>query len=135
MPQTLQLKQPGRNFHFWEKFGIPSPSFHGHSDEMSVKNALALKGFIGLAGNDWNEFRTGRMSPHRKGNGGSWFTPDGGSREVVGHWKKGGCVTRCYNSRSPLRKAAQAQIAKIPFPLAQHIARVFKSQVRVEVPA
>jgi hypothetical protein len=30
------------------------------------------------------------------------------------------------NSKSPARKAASAHIAKIPFPLAQHIARVFK---------
>ncbi len=30
------------------------------------------------------------------------------------------------NSRSDSRKAASAQIAKIPLPLAQHIARVFK---------
>ena len=30
------------------------------------------------------------------------------------------------SSKSPARKAASAQIAKIPFPLAQHIARVFR---------
>jgi hypothetical protein len=30
------------------------------------------------------------------------------------------------SSRSNARKAASAQIAKIPFPLAQHIAQVFK---------
>jgi hypothetical protein len=33
---------------------------------------------------------------------------------------------RRFNSKSDSRKAASAQIAKIPFPLAQHIARVFK---------
>ena len=33
---------------------------------------------------------------------------------------------RQLSSRSPKRKAASAQIAKIPFPLAQHIARCFK---------
>lgn len=33
---------------------------------------------------------------------------------------------RRHNSRSDSRKAASAQIAKIPFPLAQHIASVFK---------
>ena len=32
------------------------------------------------------------------------------------------------SSRSNSRKAASAQIAKIPFPLAQHIARTFKPQ-------
>jgi len=33
---------------------------------------------------------------------------------------------RKASSRSQARKAASAQIAKIPFPLAQHIARVYK---------
>jgi C-5 cytosine-specific DNA methylase len=35
-------------------------------------------------------------------------------------------LIRKVSSKSPARKAASAQIAKIPFPLAQHIARVFK---------
>lgn len=35
-------------------------------------------------------------------------------------------LIRKASSKSPLRKAASAQIAKIPLPLAQHIARVFK---------
>jgi hypothetical protein len=70
------------------------------------------KGFQKLAGADWNEFRrNGQVSPHWrmeavKGSGGSWFTPDEGSR----------------------RKAASAQIAKIPFPLSQHIARCFRPE-------
>ncbi len=37
-----------------------------------------------------------------------------------------GDITRRQFSRSDSRKAASAQIAKIPFPLAQHIARCFK---------
>lgn len=35
-------------------------------------------------------------------------------------------MSRLYGSKSPKRKAASAMIAKIPFPLAQHIAKVFK---------
>jgi hypothetical protein len=35
-------------------------------------------------------------------------------------------LQRRFSSRSIARKAASAQIAKIPFPLAQHIAQVFK---------
>lgn len=90
-----------------------------------------LKDFVKLSGNDWNDFRRdGKVSPHWrmqaiKGSGGSWFTPDEASRESVDRWKKGGCVTRCFNSKDVRRKAASAQIAKIPFPLAQHIARCF----------
>lgn len=42
----------------------------------------------------------------------AWFAdPD-----VAGH----------FSSKSPARKAASAMISKIPFPLAQHIARVYK---------
>ena len=43
MPFTSVRKQPGRNFHFPEKYGIPSPSFHGASHEPYVKAALELK--------------------------------------------------------------------------------------------
>ncbi len=34
-----------------------------------------------------------------------------------------------FNSKSSARKAASAQIAKIPFPLASHIARIFKPDI------
>ena len=47
------------------------------------------------------------------------FTPNG---EPLGKNTLG----RKHGSKSKARKAASAQIAKIPFPLAQHIARVFK---------
>jgi len=46
--------------------------------------------------------------------GGDWFNSDETS------------VMRRYSSKSNSRKAASAMIAKIPFPLAQHIARVFQ---------
>jgi hypothetical protein len=47
------------------------------------------------------------------------FTPNG---ELLGKNTLG----RAYGSKSPKRKAASAQIAKIPFPLAQHVAQCFK---------
>lgn len=37
-----------------------------------------------------------------------------------------------FGSQDPRRKAASAQIAKIPLPLSQHIARVYKPENRVE---
>lgn len=56
--------------------------------------------------------------------------------EVIGEGTKQGgdwfdasdpnSISRTTGSKSPRRKAAAAQIAQIPFPLAQHIARVFK---------
>ena len=57
--------------------------------------------------------------------------PDGGDGTWFGSYaeqKARGTISpgRLYSSKSDSRKAASAQIAKIPFPLAQHIARVFK---------
>jgi hypothetical protein len=137
MPITFSLKRPGRNFHYPEKYGIPSPSFHGHEDEPAVQAALRTvegqKDFVKLSGNDWNEFRkNGKTSPHwrmqvmeqraeaAKGTG-SWF---GNYKEAKAAGR--GSLNRYTSSNSLARKAASAQIAKIPFPLAQHIARCFK---------
>jgi hypothetical protein len=113
---------------------------------------------VKVSGQNWSRFaETGQTSPHwnmqahkndggswfnvahnttsgignnpdgRKGNGSSWFTP-GEENRHPGHWKESGCVTRQYNSKDSRRRAASAQIAKIPFPLAVHIARAFKPQ-------
>jgi hypothetical protein len=96
-----------------------------------------------IPGQDWNRFsQTGAVSPHwrleaSKNNGGSWFgvahntksgvgqNPDGRKQEGSGPaWFDNGIAH--LPSASPRLKAASAQIAKIPFPLAQHIARVYK---------
>jgi len=134
MPITAQVKRPGRNFHFPEKFGIPSPSFHGHDDEPAVAAALGQKEFVKVAGNDWNDFkRVGKVSPHwrmqlleqraeaSKGNG-SWF---GDYKEAKAAGR--GSANRYTSSNSLARKKASALIAKIPLPLASHIARCFKT--------
>jgi len=83
---------------------------------------------------------------HTKNAGGSWFnvahnTTSGKGQNPVNGTKVGGdwfgtyaqqkalgtiSPGRLYGKNSAKRKAAAAQIAKIPFPLAQHIARVFK---------
>jgi hypothetical protein len=47
------------------------------------------------------------------------FTPNG---EPLGK----NVLGRMHGSKSPQRKAASAAIAKIPFPLAQYVARSFK---------
>jgi len=89
MPITQQIKV-GRNFHQFEKTGIPSASFHGAPHEKSVQRAEGIK-----QGGEW------------------WHDPNG---------------LRALSSRSNARKQASAMIAKIPFELAQYIARVFKPQ-------
>ena len=110
-------KQAGRNFHFPEKYGIPSPSFNGAEHEESVAAALALAGV------------------KQGGTGDAWFDGpvDERRREAAvaiksygGDFGWDGSQMRQGNSHSPARKAASAQIAKIPFPLASYIARSFK---------
>ena len=62
---------------------------------------------------------------HIKDEGGSWFDvlPDG--IKQGGEWWNDAQGIRRFASKSSKRKAASAQIAKIPFPLARHIARCF----------
>jgi hypothetical protein len=64
-----------------------------------------------------DELLNQRPSESQKGLGGGWFDKP---------YKERGDITGRFNSKSAARKEASAQIAKIPFPLAQHIAKVFK---------
>ncbi len=78
-----------------------------------------------------------------KNNGGSWFnvahnTESGVGKNPVHEGRKNGndwfgagencSLQRRQSSKSDSRKAASAQIAKIPLPLARHIAKCFKEQ-------
>lgn len=58
------------------------------------------------------------VEAHDYGMGGDWF---GKNCETS--------MSRLYGSKSNKRKAASAMIAKIPFPLAAHIARTYYPQV------
>jgi hypothetical protein len=52
MPMTLlhQFKQPGRNFHFPEKYGIPPPSFHGAEHVVAAQRYReGVKGYEGAS--------------------------------------------------------------------------------------
>lgn len=68
-------------------------------------------------------FNVAAAQRYREGvkNGNDWF----GSGENCSEQRK-------HGSRSNSRKAASAMIAKIPYPLAQHIARVFKPRDEVQ---
>ena len=172
-------KQAGRNFHFPEKYGIPSPSFHGAEHEESVAAALQIAGSKN-SGGSWfdvahnTESGTGQnpvngakteghanirdghshtrhLTNQREsdalkvpgisfsGYGEPGYKPqgfnvtaaqryrgeNGTKQEGSGpEWFDNGIAK--HSSRSDSRKAASAQIAKIPFPLASYIARVFK---------
>lgn len=118
-------KRDGRNFHAFENGLGSSPSFNGAEHET---RGVATKDEGGSWFNQAHNTESGvGQNPVNgvKGMGGGWFTPNPEDR-TPGHWKEGGCVTRCFNSKSDSRKAASAMIAEIPFDLAQWIARLFK---------
>lgn len=98
--ETLKATRRGgkgkTNFHFYENTGLPSPSFHGAEHEPSVSRAVEMGSKKG--------FVTGLGLGH--------------------DWRQDPSAR--FNSKSDSRKAASAQIAKIPFLLAQHIARIYK---------
>jgi hypothetical protein len=98
------------------------PGFRFDGSGRSFQTAAVKK-----SGQDWNEYRkSGKVSPHWRmegtKNGGDWFSGYGGGFG----WDHS--VMRQHNSKSDKRKAASAEIAKIPFPLAQWIARCFKPE-------
>jgi hypothetical protein len=98
-------------------------------------------------GQDWSRFaKTGEVSPHwrmqasvKQDMGGTWFgNYEQHKQRAEEHIKQGGdwfdrncefSMSRLYGSKSLKRKAASAHIAKIPFPLARHIARCFRCTV------
>lgn len=139
MPSTRQLKQPGRNFHFPEKYGIPSPYFHGGEHEASVREALALK-TVGHANIRDGYSHTRHLTNQRESDavrdglkhGGDCFN-DPNRPGKQGGIKQNGSGPEWFDkgiaklsSRSDSRKAASAMIAEIPFDLSQWIARCFK---------
>jgi hypothetical protein len=81
-----------------------------------------------IPGQDWNNFRkNGEVSPHWR------LEALGIKSKSPGHYKKPGSGpdwfdggAAAHGSNSVKRKAASALIAKIPFPLAQHIAHSFR---------
>lgn len=95
---------------------VPGLAFNTHA-ERAIKND----------GGSWFNVAHNTTSGHGQNpdgrktvKGGTWFTH--GDQ----HWKEGACITKHFSSKSTARKAASAHIAKIPLPLARHIARAWK---------
>jgi hypothetical protein len=120
------------NFHEHEKTGKPGRSFQSVAVEGVKSPGLNWSGH-GEPGYKPQGFNVTNAQRFREEHGKQ--NEDGGGIKVSGDWfgsyteqKAAGTISpgRLYGKRSDSRKAASAQIAKIPFPLAQHIARVFK---------
>lgn len=122
MPHTFSRKSKGSSpGKLWEARPRESQWSGSHGITDGTKNNGGS--WFNIAHN--TESGTGQNPDGRKGNGKGWFSDlrEDGSRP---DWKESGCVTRLFNSKSPARKAASAAIAKIPPPLARHIAQVYK---------
>ncbi len=90
-----------------------------------------------LKGQDFTRI-AGQQAATKNGGNGTWFGKShgrdypgqpGNGRDGIkqgGEWWSDPNGLRQFSSHSNARKQASAMIAKIPFPLAQHIARVFK---------
>jgi C-5 cytosine-specific DNA methylase len=98
------------NFHEHEFTGKPGRSFQSVAVE-GIKLPVGHDTFA-KDGRPCNKLTDPAYGSGTKQGGEWWHDPES--------------MTRQHSSRSLGRKAASAQIAKIPFPLAQHIARVFK---------
>lgn len=115
MPQTLKVKAPGKNWNEWKDWD--------GTEENKPKSVRLWEG-VKHDGSGWRENgclkssnrmvpdgvkQAGISGPRDNGKGDKWFQ-DGAAR---------------HGSKSNSRKAASAMIAKIPFPLASHIARAY----------
>lgn len=67
-------------------------------------------------------FQSASVNAHIKGGGGAWFN------DYKSRAEKPSALLSMTSSKSPARKAASAKIAKIPFALSSHIARVYLPQ-------
>jgi hypothetical protein len=109
------------NFHEHEKTGKPGRSFQSAAVEHTGVKIGGARGDDWFTHHNRPEFIT-RMQRATENNGvkqgGDWFGP--GTDCSAPRW---------CSSRSAARKHASALIAKIPFPLARHIARCYRPEV------
>lgn len=119
MPMTKKLaKVPGLDWSGYGKPGYKAQGFNTTSDQMvhGRKNADGSWFAIGSPG----QKETGKNSVDELSGikqGGDWFNNTQPS------------ISRRCSSKSKARKAASAAIAKIPFPLARHIAWAWKPRL------
>lgn len=99
-----------------------NPDGTSHGPGSWFKIADSKNRGVKSTGQNWNKFsQTGKTSVHwaEFASGVKGFTPNG---EPLGKNK----LARKWGSKSKKRKMASAMIAKIPFPLARHMALCFK---------
>jgi C-5 cytosine-specific DNA methylase len=119
MPMEKGIKNNGGS---WFNIGSPGQKITNKNPVHEYINQTGNKGIPHKPSGHWtnpeeNGTKQAGLSGVRKnGKGDRWFQ-DGAAK---------------HGSKSNARKAASAAIAKIPFPLAQHIARTWKPETRRE---
>lgn len=109
--QSASVKVAGQNWSRFAKTGEVSP--HWRMEGLKTQDHLNIR--------DGHSHTRHLSNPAEHHEGVKGFTPNGiplGKNPMA----------RKHGSKSPQRKAASAQIAKIPFPLACHIARCFRGE-------
>ena len=110
MPITRRAaKVPGLNWNGSDKPGYVAQAFNTTAEQRLLGRKASPGGKDGWFG----DYQTMKDGIKQHGSGREWFAGDGK-------------ISRLTSSDSPARKAASAHIAKIPLPLAQHIARMWK---------
>ena len=145
MPKPHRVRKGRTNFHFHEKTGLPSPSFHGAAHEPSVLRAVEMaERATKNEGGSWFAVANNTTSGHSKNpaheavkHPGDWFSdPTSPSRQAGlsgprdngkgDAWFQDGAAR--HGSKSSARKATSARIAKIPIRLGRHIAQFYRPE-------
>lgn len=130
MPIGVARKRSGRNFHTHALTGgtVSSPSFHGGEHETRGVG-IGIKQISPRGDNQTGQKVPVYSDPRRNGGKGVHLTSPAENAEgtkIGGDWfSDPNSPCRKHGSRSNARKLASALIAKIPFELASHIARVY----------
>ena len=132
MPMTLRpAKVPGLNWHEYGTPGYKSKAFNSTADQIVNGRKNAGGSWFAESHNNVPHSRGDAIphTPHMTNpaehgikQGGDWFNDSKPS------------MSRLYGSKSPKRRQASAMIAKIPLPLARHIAAVYYPFICAESP-
>jgi hypothetical protein len=110
MPMTIKLdvvKRPGHNWSRFQETGEVSPHWR-----MDGNDSVKVSGHLNKRNGHRSTSHLTNPAEHIK-QGGDWFSAGSGG------------ISRNTGSGSTKRKAASAMIAKIPLPLARHIAATY----------
>jgi hypothetical protein len=133
MPIARSLKVSGQNWNRFKETGEVSPHWRleglknpAETRDEKYRFTTPIKNsggsWFGVAHNTGSGVNNNPVSPRLRQD------PRDDSIKQGGDWFGRHCessMSRLYGSKSPKRKAASAQIAKIPFPLARYIAQTY----------